>query len=92
VQYYDSNYFIVSNQRPYNNTFCYLIDTFAINLSEILTLIVVFMMLKNCVYNLFGIYYICSKIGLTENVFPLTPTLTLTLALTLKHNVFGLTK
>jgi len=31
-------------------------------------------------------YYICSKIRLSENVFPLTPTLTL------KHNnVFGLT-
>jgi len=35
----------------------------------------------------FGIYYTCSKTRLTENVFLLTP------ALTLKHNnVFGLKK
>jgi len=35
------------------------------------------------------IYYICSKTRLTENVFLLTPALTLTL----KHNnVFGMTK
>jgi len=34
--------------------------------------------------------YTCSKTRLTENVYPLTPTLTLTL--TRKHNVFGLTK
>jgi len=36
-------------------------------------------------YSHFGIYYICSKTPLTENIFPLT------LALTLKHNVFELT-
>jgi len=47
------------------------------------------------------IYYTCSKTRLTENVFPLTPALTVTLTLililsqtlTLKHNnVLGLTK
>jgi len=42
-------------------------------------------------------YYTCSKIRLTENIFSLTPTLTLTLiltpTLTLKHNnLFELTR
>jgi len=40
-----------------------------------------------------GIYYTWSKTHLIENVFTLTPALTLTLTLTLKRNyVFGLTK
>jgi len=38
-----------------------------------------------------GFYYTCAKTRLTENVFLLTPDLSLTL--TVKHNhVFGLTK
>jgi len=42
----------------------------------------------------FRIYYTYSKTGLTENVFPLIPALTLTLTLTLflnHNNVFELT-
>jgi len=42
---------------------------------------------------LFGSTTFAQKIRLTDNVFPLTPALTLTVTLTLKHNnVFGLTK